>query len=73
MPKMSSTDAKVRAAQGLICEIHNPAPDIPLVTLGNTHKEALRSLADIFLKPTSPAVPPRVLVEGSGEPRIKPN
>ena len=43
MPKFSSTDATIHAAQDLIHELQNPAPDIPLVTLVNVHKEALIS------------------------------
>ena len=60
MPKMSSTDAIIHAAQDLIHALKNPAPASPLVTLGNLRKESLRSLADIFVKVTSPAEPPRV-------------
>ena len=53
MPKMPSTDAAIHAAHDLIHAIQNPAPDIPLVTLGNANKNAFRSLAYIFEKETS--------------------
>ena len=80
MPKMSSTDATIHAVHDLIRAIYNPAPAIPLVTLVNLHKEALISLADIFEKSTSPAVPLRITIGGGlpretpkGEPRREPN
>ena len=38
MPPMSSTDAKIHAAHGLIHALQNTAPAIPLVTLENAHK-----------------------------------
>ena len=60
----SFTDATIHAAQDLIHAIHNPEPARPLVTLGNTHMEALGSLADIFGKETSPEVPPSFPVRG---------
>ena len=41
MSKMSSTYEKNHAAQDLIYELHNQAPEIPLFKLGNAHKEAL--------------------------------
>ena len=41
MPQMSSMDATYHAAQYLLYALHNPAPAIPLVKLGNGHKEAL--------------------------------
>ena len=71
MPKMSPTDSKIHAAQDLIHVVQNPAPDIPLATLGHTHKEELRPLVDIFGKSTSPEVLLRMLGRG-GIPR-KPN
>ena len=65
MPKMSPTDSKIHAAQDLVNVLQNPAPDIPLATLGHKHKEELRPLLDIFGKSTSPAVPMRVPVRGA--------
>ena len=49
-PKISSIDATFNAAQGLIYALHNPAPEIPLVKIGNVHKEALGNLSGIFKK-----------------------
>ena len=63
MPKMSSTDATIHAAQDLIHALQNLAPARPLVTLVNVHKEALGFLSDIFGKATSPSVPPRVPIK----------
>ena len=65
MPKISSTDSTIHAAQDLTYALQNPPPFSPLVTLGNAHKESLRSLADTFGKSTSPEVPPRVQVKGA--------
>ena len=80
MPKLFSTDATIHAAQNLIYAQQNPAPEIPLVKLGNPHKEALRSLVEIFTTSTPPAVPLRVTTRGGvprktpkGEPRYNPN
>ena len=42
--------------------VQNPAPKIPLVKLGNWHKEALRILAKIIIKANPPAVPPKASV-----------
>ena len=42
MPKISSTDATIHAAQDLIHGLKNPAPFSPLATLGNSHNEAFR-------------------------------
>ena len=60
---MSSTDAKIHPAQDLIYALQNTEPYRPLVTLGNAHKEALRSLADILEKSTNQAEPPRVPIK----------
>ena len=65
MPKMSSTDATIHAAHDLIHSLQNSESESPPVTLENTHKESLRSLSGIFVKATSPAVPPRVPARGS--------
>ena len=63
MPKLSSTDAEIYAAQDLIHALQNPAPTRPLVTLGYVHKKALISLAKIFGKTTSLDVPQRVPIK----------
>ena len=62
MSQMSSTDANIHSAQDLFYALQNPAPETPLLKLGNLHKEALRTLAEIFRKANPPAVPPRVPV-----------
>ena len=71
MPKMSSTDAKIYATRYLIHSLHNPSPEIPLVALGNPQKEALRYIADISVKATSPAVPLRVPVRGEYQEKLQ--
>ena len=48
MPKMSSTDADIHAAQDFICGLQNPAPASPLVTVGDTLTSALKKLVGIF-------------------------
>ena len=63
MPKMSTTYETINAAQDLIHTLQNPSPEIPLVTLVNSHKEALIYIEYIFGKSTSPAATPRVPVE----------
>ena len=60
MPQMSSTDATFHASHDLIYALHNPAQAIPLVTLGNAHKEALITLSEIFTKSKNPELPLRV-------------
>ena len=55
-------DATYHAAHDLIYALHNPAPESPLVKLGNGHKEALETLAEILRKSNPPAVPPRAPV-----------
>ena len=50
MPKMSSTDSDIHAAQYIIHTLKNPVLSRPIVTLENTHNEALISLAKIFDK-----------------------
>ena len=69
MPQMSSTDAKFHSAKELIYALQNPAPSSPIIKLGNLHKEALRTLAEIFIKTTPPLVPPsgrQGMKEGGG-------
>ena len=68
---MSSVDASYHAAQDLIYALHNPAPAIPLVKLGIGHKEALRTLTEIFRKANPSAVPQRVPVREVGQKKIK--
>ena len=63
MPKISSTDANIHAAQYLIHALKNSVPSSPLVTLRNAHKGVLRYLADIFGISISPEEPPRVPIE----------
>ena len=60
---MSPMDATYHAAQDLIYTLQNPAPASPLVKLGNGHKEALKTLADIFRK----ANPPSSTSEGASQ------
>ena len=71
MTKMSSTDTIIHSAQALIHVIYNPEPASPLVKLINLNKEELIYLADIFVKATSPAVPPKVPVRGSYQEKIQ--
>ena len=52
MPQMSYMDATYHATQDLIYALQNPSPESSLVKLGNRHKEALRTLAEIFIKAT---------------------
>ena len=55
MPQMSSADAKIHDSQNLIHAQNNPVPEIPLVKLGNSHKEVFISLAEISRKTTPPS------------------
>ena len=64
-------DATYHAVQDIIYAIYNPAPASPLVKLGNGHKEALKTLAEIFRKSNPPAVPPRVPVREVGQKKIQ--
>ena len=41
MPQMYSIDATYHAAKDIIYSLHNTAPTIPIVKLGNGHKESL--------------------------------
>ena len=68
---MSSMDATYHAAQYLIYALHDPAPASPLVKLGNGHNEALNTLAEIFRKSNSPAVPLRVPVSELGQNKLQ--
>ena len=71
MPHMYSMDANYHAAQDLIYALQNPAPASPLVNFGNGHREALKTLADIFRKPNPPAVPTRVPVRDVGQKKLQ--
>ena len=71
MPQMSSMDAAYHVAQYLIYVLYNTAPEIPLVKLMKVHKEALRTLSEIFRKANSPAVPPRVPVKEVGQKKLQ--
>ena len=63
MLQMSSMDATYHASQDLIYALHNPSTASPLLKLGHGHKEALKTLYNIFIKEKkTPAVPPRVPV-----------
>ena len=62
MPRMSSVDATYHTVQDLIYILHNPSPTSPLVKLGIGHKEALKTLVNIFIKAIPPVVPTRVPV-----------
>ena len=68
---MSSMDKKFHAAHDLMYALKNPAPAIHLVKLGNLHKEALRTLAEIFRKANPPAVPPRVPGREVGQDKLQ--
>ena len=71
MPQMSSINATCHAAQDLIYALPNPAPASPLIKLGHRQKESLKTLADIFRKSNSPAVPPRVPVREVGQNKLQ--
>jgi hypothetical protein len=49
MPKQSSADAAIRAAQELIHALKHPAPATPFQSLSNQHLQSLEQLADILL------------------------
>ena len=68
---MSSTDSVIHVAQDLIYSLHNPAPAISLVKLGNSHKEALRPQVDIFEKANSPKISSRVSVRGAYQEKLQ--
>ena len=54
MPHISSMDATYHAAKDLRYALQNTSHKITLVKLGNGHKEALKTLADIFRKANPP-------------------
>ena len=71
MPQMYYMDATYHAAQDIIYELQNPEPASTLVKLGHGHKEALKNLADIFIKPNRPEVPQRVPVREVGQRKLQ--
>ena len=71
MPQISSMDATYHAAQELICALHRTETAILIVKLGNGQKESLRTLAEIFRKANSPAVPPRAPVREVGKKKLQ--
>ena len=79
MLQMSSTDATFHAAQDLVYALQNPAPENPLIKLGNGHKEALRNLDEIFIKKNPSSTSKSASQRGiqretpTGEPRNNPN
>ena len=48
MPKTSSADAAVVAAQQLMAALQNPSPETPLAPLFDEHRATLDQLAGIF-------------------------
>ena len=68
---MSSMDATYHAAQDIIYSLQNPKPSNTLVNLGHGHKEALKTLADIFIKANPPVAPPRVPVREVGQKKLQ--
>ena len=71
MPNISSTYTTINTLQGLIYALQNTTPARLLVKTGNSHNEALRSLAKIFIKSTPPEVPPRVPVRGAYQEKLQ--
>ena len=71
MPKMSSMDATYHATQDLIYALHNPSPESLLIKIGHGNKEELKTLADIFRKEKTPAIPPRVTVREIGKKKLQ--
>ena len=48
MPRLSSQDAAIRAAQELTAALQHPHPAMPIAPLSNTNRNALKQLATIF-------------------------
>ena len=65
MPNISSTDVAIHVEQDLIHALRNPALEIPLATLGDSHIAALIILAGILNKATPRARPLRVVLPES--------
>ena len=70
MPKTSSADAAVVAAQQLTAALRNPSPATPLALLFDEHRAALNQLSGIFdnLKSKHNSAPPRVSEAQTSEP-----
>ena len=62
---MPSSDATIHVVQNLVNALKNTSPIISLVTLRNSHKEVLISIADIFGKSNFSVELPRVSIEES--------
>jgi hypothetical protein len=67
MPRFSSTDRLIMAANDMTDALKNPHPEVPFTHVGDDTISALTALAEIFkLKlqkvktPTLPAAPPKV-------------
>jgi hypothetical protein len=55
MPRTSSADAAVRAAEELIAALKNPSAASPLAPIGTERLQALKQLSEIFQKSSSEA------------------
>ena len=64
-------DATYNSTQDIIYAINNPEPASRLVRLVNGHKEALKTLSEIFKKSNPPAVPLRVPVREVGQKKLQ--
>ena len=71
MLQMSSMDATYHAAQSLIYSLQNTLPASSVLKIGHGHKEALKTLGDLFRKEKTPIVPPRVPVREEGQKELK--
>ena len=87
MPKTSSADAALIAAQQLTVALRNPSPATPLAPILDEHRTALDQLAKFFAQqtkkpnappprvseaqPTKPREPPRVSDKSDGKPGSK--
>ena len=68
---MSSPYAAIHASQDLIYALQNAEPDSQLVTIVNTHNDALINLASIFDKATYSSRPTRVVHTEQHQPIIE--
>ena len=68
---MSSMYETYHAAHDIIYALQNPAPSIPLSKLRNVHKEAFKTLAEIFRKVKPPEVTTRVPVRELGQKKLQ--
>lgn len=63
MPKTSSADAAITAAQELVHALKHPTAALPLAPISEPHREALNTLAEIFnqvVNHKQPASPPSI-------------